>query len=277
MKRNILFLISIFIFVNVNAQNFQRLIISTVRTGDGMYDFYAENPNIYPLQLSLTFTEFDNMTSTCPLPYIGTIKNGKHKIFEIRRLILDIPGAFKYTHFTRVGAYPVVYDAETTYRLPVAIGKTTKAMKFDLSKSDDPEKIMWGFSFEPFDTVYATREGVVCMRTESQYTNGFKSGENALTILHPDYSFGKYEALADSQLFVSIGDTIKAGDAIGLAGGEKYAVGAHIRFTVYYVNARIDDIDNKQIRNFHTYVDPLFRTKGNKQVTVKENQIFIAE
>jgi hypothetical protein len=258
----------------IGQENYQKVIISTVKTGDGLYDFYAENPNLYPIQLDLNFTDFTNMSATCPLPFIGTIKPGKHLIFNVRRVLLDIPGSFKYTNFTRIGAYPVIYDPATVYNLPVGKGKKTKALSFDLSKSDDPNKILWGFSMSKGDTVFACREGIVCMMTRSEVVNGFKSGENTVTILHPDNSFGKYEALADSQIFVNMGDTIRRGAALGLGGGSNYAIGTHTRFSVFYVNARIDSIETNKIRNYHQYVNPIFLTSNSEKTTLKKDLVY---
>jgi murein DD-endopeptidase MepM/ murein hydrolase activator NlpD len=276
MKQIIIFIATIFIAHYLQGQNYQKVIISSVKTGDGLFDFFAENPNYYPIQLNLTFTEFSNMTSATKLPFVGTIQPGKHKIFNIRRIILDIPGGFKYIHSTRIGAFPVNYDPSTVYDLPVGIGKETKTINFDLSQSDDPNKILWGFSMSKGDTVFAAREGVVCMMTKSETINGYKSGENSITILHPDNSFGKYEALADSQVFVKMGDFVQKGAALGIGGGSNYAVGIHVRFSVYFVNARIDSIEINKIRNYHQYINPLFRTGDSDNSTLTENKMYLS-
>jgi hypothetical protein len=277
MKRIVILIVLVLVVRFLPAQNFRKVVISSVKTGDGLYDLYVENPNYYPLQFSLKFTEFVNYSASCQLPYIGTIFPGKHKIMNLRRTLLDIPGSFKYSYITRTGAYPVKYDPNTQYRLPVAMGKSTKAFTFDVSKSDDPAKIMWAFSLSAGDTVYASHEGVVCMLSESKITNGYRSGENSVTVLHPDYSFGKYEVFADSSLMVKLGDTIKAGSPLGLAGGSNYALGAHVRFSVYYCNTRIDSIDDQKIQNYYNYVNPLFETIKGKASILKENSTYFVK
>jgi hypothetical protein len=73
--------------------------------------------------------------------------------------------------------------------LPVGKGKETSVFYFDLSKSDDPSRIMWAFSLNKGDTVFCCREGVVCMKTETTYQNGYRVGENSITVLHNDNSF----------------------------------------------------------------------------------------
>jgi len=260
MRKASIFMSAMLIVQLLAAQNFQKVVITSVKFGDGLYDMFVENPNHFPMQISLQFTEFVNYSASCPLPYVGVVLPGKQKIMTLRRTLLDIPGSFKYTNATRIGAYPVAYDPNTIYKLPVAKGKQTKAFKFDVSKTDDPGKIMWSLSLTAGDTVFPCREGIVCMITESQITNGYRSGENAITVLHPDNSFGKYEVFADSSLIVKLGDTITTGSPLGLAGGCNYALGCHVRFSVYYCNARIDSIIDQKIKNYYEYVDPLFET-----------------
>ncbi|HUM88290.1 MAG TPA: M23 family metallopeptidase [Prolixibacteraceae bacterium] len=272
----LLFLLLVIAFfpLGIVAQNVEKIGISYQKTGDGLYDMYVENPSFYPVQFLLNFTELDNYETSDPLPYICTLFPGKVKLMTLRRTILDIPGSFKHKYETRVGAYPVNYDQNTVYQLPVPPGKSTKAIWFDLSKSDDPAKIMWAFSLTAGDTVYACREGVVCMLTESKVNNGYRAGENSITVCHPDNSFGKYEVFADSSMFVKVGDKVNTGTPIGLAGGSNYAVGSHVRFSAYYCNVRIDSITGQRLRNYYKYVDPLFQTSDGKTTQVKADQLY---
>ena len=272
--KQVICIIMLFLSAQLVGQNYQKIIISNERVGDGLFDFYAENPNLYPMQICLTFTDFQNMTASCQLPYIATVYPGKAKIFNLRRTLIDIPGSFKYTYSTRVGAYPVVYDPSAFYILPIATGKQTNVTYFDTSKSDDPSKIMMSFSLSKGDTVYSCREGVVCLKNESRFKNGYRMGENSITILHPDNSFSKYEVFADSQLFVTLGDTISAGAPLGLAGGSNYAMGAHVQFSVYYANVRIDSIEENKIRNYYQYVNPLFKTGKAKAEVLKDKKVY---
>ncbi|MBN1925639.1 MAG: hypothetical protein JW798_07385 [Prolixibacteraceae bacterium] len=247
----------------LSGQNYQKVAISYEKIGDGLYDFYVENPNHYPVQLHFRFTEFENMMASVELPVNRTVEHGKHMLLNIRRIYLDIPGSFKYTFQTRVGAYPVNYDEKTVYRLPVEKGDTTKII-FLSAPADDQNRITKVFSFHKGDTVFTCREGIVCMKTEAEYREGYRTGLNSVTLLHPDRSFGKYEVFADSQLFINLGDTIAIGRPLGIAGGSNYSIGPHCRFSVYYVNAPIDSILDNKLRQYHTYVDPLFKTSENE-------------
>ncbi len=269
MNRLLVFVLLFLMFGIVNGQNFQNVKVTYVKIGDGLYDFYAENPNFYPMQISLDFSKFDNMTATCKLPYITTLNHGKTFLFKVKRILLDIPGAFEHSYNTRIGAFPVNYDSATLYSLPIGKGKQTNIFNFDVSKGDDPSKILWAFSLNKGDSVFSCRDGIVCMKTEASSKDGFRRGENSLTIVHPDNSFAKYEVFADSMMFVGIGDSVKSGTALGIAGGENYQIGAHLKLTVYYSNARIDSIINNKIRNYNTWVNPLFKTGDSEPFLLK--------
>ncbi|MCF8362870.1 MAG: M23 family metallopeptidase [Prolixibacteraceae bacterium] len=265
MKKIFFLFIASLLFSVVQAQHIKPLKISYIEVADGLFDFYADNSNYFPVQLELKFTELSNMEADCDLPYVGTIERGKHKIFTVRRVIIDIPGGFDYEYNTRMGAYPVDHDENAVYQLPVEKGKITKAIGFDLSNSRTPEKILWGFEMGEGDVVCASRSGVVAMLTEPRWRDTLRIGDNTVTVLHTDNTFGKYELMADSSVIVTIGDTIEAGDKIGEVGVTRFTRTPHTRFSVYYVKAPIDSINSSGMRNIHNYVNPTFiNGKGNK-------------
>ena len=269
MNRMINFLFIFLGCLSVYAQADQKLKISYEKMGDGLYDFYAENPNVYPMQLELNFTEISNMQANCDLPYVATVQHGKHKIFDIKRVFIELPGAFEYTYTTRMGAFPVHPDENATYQLPVEVGKSTTVIGFDFAGSRTPEKIVWGFGMNEGDLVCACRDGVVCQITEVQLRDSLRVGDNAVTILHPDQTFGRYELLADNSFRVNLGDTINAGAPIGTVGVTKFTKVPHVRFSVYYINARIDSINANRLRNIHTYIDPVFLDSAGKRFHLK--------
>ncbi|MBN1768421.1 MAG: M23 family metallopeptidase [Prolixibacteraceae bacterium] len=265
MKRLIFLIFLVLVAMQLDAQSFKPLKISYIEVADGLFDFYADNQNSFPLQVEIKFTELSNMDADCDLPYTGTVRSGKHKIFTMRRVIIDIPGGFDYTSTSRIGAYPVKPDEDAVYKLPVKAGKTTKAIGFDLANSRTPEKVMWGFEMEEGDTVYAARGGVVAMLTEPRWRDSLRVGDNTITVLHSDDTFGKYELLADSSVMVAVGDTLNTGDMLGRVGVTRFTRVPHIRFSVYYVNMPIDSINANKTRDIHAYVNPYFGSKGKKR------------
>ncbi|MDA3817923.1 MAG: M23 family metallopeptidase [Prolixibacteraceae bacterium] len=269
--KNIFFLfVVLFSFSVLHAQHIKSLKISYEEVADGLYDFYADNPNYFPMQLELKFTELSNMEADCDLPYVSTINRGRHKIFTVRRVIIEIPGGFDYEYNTRMGAYPAEHDESTVYQLPVGEGEVTKAIGFDLSSSRTPNKILWGFEMKEDDDVCASRGGVVAMLTEPRWRDSLRIGDNTVTVLHPDDTFGKYELLADSSVIVAVGDTIEVGDKIGEVGVTRFTRTPHTRFSVYYVNAPIDSINASKTRNIYNYVNPTFISSKGKKVKLED-------
>jgi hypothetical protein len=239
---------------SVFAQNYEKVKITTEKLGDGLYDFYAENPNYYPMQLKLEFTELENMAATSDLPLITTVFPGKQKILHVRRVNLEVPGNFKYKTDTRMGAYPVTPD-DMVYSLPVGKGRTTKVTQLDFSKIGLPNKVVYQFSINAGDTVFSARAGVVCQVMKSEVVDGMRRGENSITVLHSDNTFGRYELLDGNGFLVALGDSVRAQQPISLS--EKIE-GSQVQFSVFYANARIDSIINSRIRDYYTYLAPVF-------------------
>ena len=106
MKKSI-FLIVFFMFVSsLMAQNYQKVVITYDRIGDGLYNFYAENPNFYPMQICLDFPDFQNMTATCPLPYVSTLEHGKHYLFQVKRVLYVLKASFSTNDGSMSGTSP---------------------------------------------------------------------------------------------------------------------------------------------------------------------------
>lgn len=275
MKSNLILVFLLFCIVSGYSQSSEKVKITTQKMGDGLYDFYAENPNFFPMQLELHFIQFDNMSANCELPYIGTVQPGKHLIFSIKRTFVDLPGGYNFEYSTRIGAFPVNPDLNYKYELPVPDGSETQAIGFDFINTRTPEKIAWGFKIDEGKEVHACRNGVVCQISEVQFRDSFRLGDNTITVLHPDDTFGKYELFEDSSMTVVLGDTINAGDVLGRVGVTKFTKIPHVRFSVYYVNARIDSINENKIKNIHTYLNPFFTDNSEKSFLLEADKSYV--
>jgi murein DD-endopeptidase MepM/ murein hydrolase activator NlpD len=87
----------------------------------------------------------------------------------------------------------------------------------------------------PYDTnIYASDGGVV-VASENSYSYG-----NYVMIAHGD---GRYTLYAHmNKRLVSVDDTVKQGDVIGLVGSTGYATGPHIHFEIIENNERVDPL-----------------------------------
>jgi hypothetical protein len=258
------------------TQGVKKLKISQQKVGDGLYNFYATNPNIVPMQVKVYFTELDNMSASCELPYVSTIDQGKHFLFTIQRDFIDLPGAFNYKFTSRIGAYPVNHDQAARYLFPLSKGKSTQAISFDFTNKRIANKIIWGFTMSENDTIRASRNGIVCLITEKQQRDSMWYGQNTITLLHSDNTFGKYEMIANNSFLANLGDTIFAGDPLALVESISRQK-IYSRFSVYFVNAALDSIDEYKIRNFHSFVNPLFANGKKRNIKLNGNDEFLIE
>lgn len=262
MKRTILILVLAFSTgFAAMSQGYEKIKVTYEKMGDGLYDFYAENPNYCPMQFMLEFTELVNESVSCDLPFIATLNPGKQKIFSMRRVLVDIPGSFKYKTDVRLGGYPVKHTDEAIYQLPIGKGRTSKVSLPDYTVLGTPEKRVYSFTMQPGDTAFAAREGVVCQILQAKMVDGLMRGSNSILVLQPDNTFARYELFAPETFLVKLGDTIKAGTPLGLA--EKVD-GAQIQLSVFFTNARIDTIIANRIREPYSYIQPTFQLSAKK-------------
>jgi len=272
MKRNLLLLFVIGLFsLNIFGQDYQKPIITYDRFGDGLFDFYAENPNFFPLQMRFTFTKMDNMEVLADQPFVTTLLPGKQKLFHLRRIIVELPGNYEYKTEYLTGAFPVVHDSSAVYQLPIQKGHTSTISIIDQSMKGLSSKKGILFKMAASDTLTAAREGIVCQLLKPREINGLIRGTYTLVILHPDNTFGRYEQLAHEGFLVQPGDRVEAGQAIGLAPGEGEP---HILFSVHFLNAPINRVLDERIRDYQTYLLPNFLLSRSEIGTLFNGQAY---
>jgi murein DD-endopeptidase MepM/ murein hydrolase activator NlpD len=131
---------------------------------------------------------------------------------------------------------------------------------------------------KPGDTIYAARKGVV---NDIQDQNGANDAgqasigtENFIEITQPDCSFAKYGILKKNSALVKPGQLVKAGQPIGLVGGDTYGRGSDLRFSVYYFQEENGVLNQTAISH---YVVPQIWTKNNGKGRLKHGAIYISE
>ncbi|HEY4965181.1 MAG TPA: M23 family metallopeptidase, partial [Puia sp.] len=127
------------------------------------------------------------------------------------------------------------------------------------------------------DTIYAARKGVV---TELQDQSGANdagqisvSSENYIEIVQADCSFARYGILKKNSALVKPGLTVKAGQPIGLVGGDAFGRGSDLRFSVYYYQ---EETAASQTGGRH-YIIPQIWTKKNGKGRLKHGVVYISE
>ena len=80
-----------------------------------------------------------------------------------------------------------------------------------------------------------------------------------------------YEIFKENRIFVKVGETVQAGQPLGLVGGKNFNGGSHARFSVFYAFVESVKKDGKETgkKHYTAYVPILFWTDGKLQKVEK--------
>jgi murein DD-endopeptidase MepM/ murein hydrolase activator NlpD len=150
-------------------------------------------------------------------------------------------------------------DSSPVYLLPFEKGKRVFLIQAYESKMSHKGERALDFKVKKGTRVCAAREGIVIAAREDSDKGGLKtenlSDGNYISIQHNDGSVAHYWHLKKDGVLVNAGDTIKAGQLIGMSGNTGYSAFPHLHFEVV-------EYDNN--RNY-TQLATRFKTKnGNK-------------
>jgi len=131
----------------------------------------------------------------------------------------------------------VIVDTSYVYALPFEKGKSFRIIQGYFSQFSHKERAALDFNMKPGTPVTAARDGVVIRVKEDGRKGGFKKSYrphgNNIVIQHNDGSRAGYWHLQKDGAFVSIGDSVKRGQQIGLSGQTGYAAVPHLHFLVW--------------------------------------------
>ena len=222
----------------------QRVIeVSYTQDSKGNLLFTCNNRAFCTYVLAVNFSTFQNAKADHVLPFEGEVKPGFNRLFTVSR-----EGAgdlqIKYGSSYQKGCLHPSLHPEFTYILPVAPGKETQV--FEMSKTPGVDGQDSGFvvrmKMQPGDTIFAARRGVVTAVYTSSAENdaGATATDswNSVEIVHEDCTFGQYGVFKKDGAFVHPGQTVEAGTALGLVGGDKFGRGSDVRFNVCYYQGR---------------------------------------
>jgi hypothetical protein len=244
--------------------------------------------------LDLGFTTFKNLKCDRPLPFHEEVKPGYTKLFTISALDPQLPTQFNYSSKNQKGCMHLVINSDFTYLLPISPGMQAQSYEMSPDKLPDTAKnkststvtgnsrdsVSWyllRLKMKSGDTIYAARKGIV---TELQDQNGANdagqisvSTENYIEIVQADCSFARYGILKKNGAFVKPGQLIKAGQAIGLVGGDSYGRGSDLRFSIYYYQEEYAGTQN----GARHYIIPQIWTKKNGKGRLKHGTVYTSE
>ncbi len=128
-------------------------------------------------------------------------------------------------------------DTSFVYRLPFESRETHLIVQGYFGRFTHKERAALDFKMKKGTKVLAARDGVVIRLREDGNKGGLKKEYrqhgNFVIIEHADSSRSGYWHLQKDGVLVSIGDTVKLGEVIGLSGNTGYTAFPHLHFIVW--------------------------------------------
>src|SRR5687768_1043350 len=123
-------------------------------------------------------------------------------------------------------------DSSFIYTLPFEKNKKVFLIQAYESKMSHKGERALDFKIKKKTKVCAARDGIVAALRSDSDKGGLKdenlSDGNYISIRHNDGSMAHYWHLQKEGVFVNIGDTVKAGQSIGLSGNTGYSAFPHL-------------------------------------------------
>lgn len=146
------------------------------------------------------------------------------------------------SYFSFAGSYigdpsAVKLDSATRYDFPFPTGweyKIIQGYNGEFSHNSDYSRYAIDFTLSVGDTVCAARDGIVVGIIKDYDIGGkdrkYRDYANFITLYHQDGTFTQYVHLKQNGSFVSLGDTVRALQPIGLAGMTGFTSIPHLHF-----------------------------------------------
>ena len=130
-----------------------------------------------------------------------------------------------------------VDDTSFVYTLPYAAGRRYLFIQGANSRMSHRAELSYDFKMKKGSTVCAARAGVVEAARADSDKGGLKpenlSDGNFVIVRHADGSQAHYWHLQQNGVLVRVGDSVRAGQPIGLSGNTGYTAFPHLHFQVY--------------------------------------------
>ncbi|GJM27923.1 MAG: hypothetical protein DHS20C17_05580 [Cyclobacteriaceae bacterium] len=235
--RAVSIILLLFCSLKVISQGKEPLNIYHEPSGDGGFEYFAQNHHPAPYQLEIDFVELNNLKPTVSLPFYTVVYPGDPQYL----LQLEPAGAgntsFKSSYKLTLGDPDVAVDMDFTYQFPYQNHQAYILAQGANGQYTHQGKYAWDFLMDEGTEICASRSGVVVNVKEDSNKGGadisYMDFANRITVLHEDGSFADYAHLRQNGAIVSLGDEVRAGQVIGYSGNTGWSTRPHLHFQVY--------------------------------------------
>ncbi len=253
----------------IMAQSHDPVKIYQEPTGDGGFQYYAQNVDLAPYQLEINFGELNNLKSSVSLPYYTVVYPGEPIALFSLQPVSSGSTSFKSGYRLTMGDPETLADQEFIYSLPFEHQQSYTMVQGANGEYTHQGKHAWDFVMDEGTKVCASRNGLVVSVKEDSNQGGpdisFMEHANRISILHEDGSYADYVHLVRDGALVEPGDQVLAGQVIGYSGNTGWSTRPHLHFQVY------------QAVKFGIQTVPVkFRTASGIVVNLEEQQKYQA-
>ena len=217
--------------VRVEKQLLQEGVVRLVITSDHL----SESTVV------LTAT-LENMDSSVAMPFILELKGvGSRELCVFKIHDPSQSWHYKYHFEWKYGLRGGHPDPDAVYRLPYQDNEYHVVMQGNRGafshQAGSSNEFAYDFAMPIGSTVCAARGGVVIGVRQDSDVGGsdekFKLSDNYVLVRHSDGTYAEYIHLKKNGALVALGDTVAAGQPIGLSGVTGHTTGPHLHFAVF--------------------------------------------
>lgn len=231
--------------------------------------FQYRNSGYCDYALQIEFVNLRGGDCGCVLPFVESVGTGGGNLFTLKPTQANQGISFGFGYKYQKGRLLTKPPQTLVYLLPFSVGRAHRAIQTqNMMELIGGQKIVnfYGIAFEMQrgDTVFAARRGVV-NEVKNQFEKHsdnvwFSSQTNDVEVFHQDGTFGKYNRFKKGTIVVQEGQTVEAGQALGIVADDAFENTTVVQFTVYYLAKSKAFKDNNYP---FEYVKPSFCTQDN--------------
>lgn len=229
-----LFLYINFFFVHADEEA-TGLVIAFEEVNSSQFDLVATTSvdSRFSVVISLSLVNFTPSSSQTLFNLSGL---GRTTLLSINKVNANAGYSYSFSYQWNFGYSGSSHNNEYPYRIPYSVNDsfTIGQEYFGHFSHQNTHAIDWTM---PVGTkIHAAREGTVINLKEDSNEAGTEERHlhlaNFVTIGHDDGSQANYAHLQLNGAMVELGDTVSAGQLIGLSGNTGYSTGPHLHFVV---------------------------------------------